>query len=1191
MAKKVALTLEVLSSGRTKQTINEVAELELNLAQVNKELREARKQGDTDTYKRLRQSSQALKDNIKILNKDLTNQRKEFEALRFVPGSYNAISAELGKLKREFKDLSEEARNGIAGQDLRRRINSLNNELKEIDASVGVFSRNVGNYASAFRGLGGILAAAGIGFGINEVVQAVGESVRVFRDYEQQNQTLAAISGATREELKLLTQQSRDLGEQTQFTAKQVSELQTNFARVGFTSQQILAATEATLNLSIATTEGIERTSEVIGAAINGFGLAADEADRVSDVLAAGFNSTALNLEKFAEAQKFVAATAQAANVDIETTTASLGALSNAGLEGSNSGTALRRVLSDLSNENSKLAKFVGFAVNNSKDYIKALDVLNERQVDNAKATELVGRVGANGLLILSNQANKVRELTTAYRDSNGEAARTAAIVGDTLAQDLLKAQSAIEGLRLNFVDLAGGALRGAVQGFTEFVGLVSDFIAIPVSDKLREEQSELNGLVTSLFNANISEGNRNRLIEEIQAKYPAFIENIDIESASTEGLQQQLAKVNNEYEARILLQVFSEEVTARQEELTKRLTKEFEAQLDVGSALSQINDELGTSYTDVQVALAALGEATVRERQLAARDGLVLSQRARLYEELSDAVSLNRQASIKAERAQRNLTDTQDEQQKQLEFLRQNSPELADALEAINSQTQQAGQAAGDAAENLEQAGEAAGNAGQAAGPAAGSIAALRKELGELNNQLEGAISNDQILQIGGRIGEIQEEINQKLRERNLLLNQGVGQTFDTEETDKAVSDLEKALGFFEEIDRLRSTPLPIDTDAAISASERIRDKRIADARESFLQGIITERELAFQTRIINLEAQQEITDARKAEFEVGSDEYLDLVAEEADLEFQIRKANIDREKEERGKANQEILNSAFNVASQVGGLITSIQERNLEERTNAQIQAVEQEYAARIEAAEGNTQRQEELQAQLDEEVAEIERQAAEKRREIARKEIIINGIVAAAKTVASIGLAPVQLPLLGLALAAQAAAVAAQLAALDSQQFALGGEIEGPSHSRGGVKKVVRSTGQRVELEGGEGVINKRSMSSSDVLSVKGTPAQIASAINSYRGYGIPFRKVKTPSFYQEGGVIPTSVQLVNPNQVPVTKTEIFFSEEQIDIIAREIANRTSEETGNAVRTALGDVARREERREFVKGKTGI
>jgi hypothetical protein len=53
MAKKVALTLEVLSSGRTKQTINEVAELELNLAQVNKELREARKQGDTDTYKRL----------------------------------------------------------------------------------------------------------------------------------------------------------------------------------------------------------------------------------------------------------------------------------------------------------------------------------------------------------------------------------------------------------------------------------------------------------------------------------------------------------------------------------------------------------------------------------------------------------------------------------------------------------------------------------------------------------------------------------------------------------------------------------------------------------------------------------------------------------------------------------------------------------------------------------------------------------------------------------------------------------------------------------------------------------------------------------------------------------------------------------------------------------------------------------
>ena len=43
------------------------------------------------------------------------------------------------------------------------------------------------------------------------------------------------------------------------------------------------------------------------------------------------------------------------------------------------------------------------------------------------------------------------------------------------------------------------------------------------------------------------------------------------------------------------------------------------------------------------------------------------------------------------------------------------------------------------------------------------------------------------------------------------------------------------------------------------------------------------------------------------------------------------------------------------------------------------------------------------------------------------------------------------------------------------------AKGGITEGKSHKEGGIPMVVKSTGQQVELEGGEGVINKRNMAS--------------------------------------------------------------------------------------------------------------
>ncbi len=86
-----------------------------------------------------------------------------------------------------------------------------------------------------------------------------------------------------------------------------------------------------------------------------------------------------------------------------------------------------------------------------------------------------------------------------------------------------------------------------------------------------------------------------------------------------------------------------------------------------------------------------------------------------------------------------------------------------------------------------------------------------------------------------------------------------------------------------------------------------------------------------------------------------------------------------------------------------------------------------------------------------------------------------------------------------------------------------FNKGGFTVGPSHADGGIPMVVKSTGQKVELEGGEAVINKKSMDDNRIYKVEGTPRQIASAINEIDGNGVQFDKGAKITSFEKGGQI--------------------------------------------------------------------
>ena len=272
--------------------------------------------------------------------------KQEILAEKGLIGEYQKQSARLNDLRKKYKNLIlVQGKETRATRKLRKEITTLDSRLKRVDASVGQFQRSVGNYGKAFGKVSGVLSRFGLAVGGLSIVRNIGN---IFMGFEQQSANLASVLGKTSEQITALTKDAKRLGSITSFTAKEVLQLQTEFAKLGFNETQILNATEATLSLAAATGTELSEAAAVAGATLGGFGLGASETQRVVDVMAKSFSISALDMEKFKEAMKNAAPAARAVGLSIEETTALLGNLASAGITGSKAGNALKNTFIQL---------------------------------------------------------------------------------------------------------------------------------------------------------------------------------------------------------------------------------------------------------------------------------------------------------------------------------------------------------------------------------------------------------------------------------------------------------------------------------------------------------------------------------------------------------------------------------------------------------------------------------------------------------------------------------------------------------------------------------------------------------------------------------------------------------------------------------------------------------------------------
>jgi len=286
-------------------------------------------------------------------------------------------------------------------------------------------------------------------------------SFNVFKGFEAEMAKVKAVSGATAEEFKMLSDNAKELGRSTIFSAREVAGLQTEFAKLGFTAKQIEGVTEATLNLAQASGSDLARAAEVAGATLRGFGFDVSETGRVTDVMAKSFSTSSMDMESFAEGMKMVAPIAKSAGMSLEETTAMMSLLANAGVKGSMAGTQLRRIISELATT--------------GKPTTEAIRDLAASGLTLVDAKDEVGRAAQGALTILAEGVDQIDPLTKSFEESAG-AAKSMADVMNLTAEGATKALgSAVEGVAIEFGALIAVALVPLIKKLTSLAAFINE--------------------------------------------------------------------------------------------------------------------------------------------------------------------------------------------------------------------------------------------------------------------------------------------------------------------------------------------------------------------------------------------------------------------------------------------------------------------------------------------------------------------------------------------------------------------------------------------------------------------------------------------------------------------------------------------------------------------------------------------
>lgn len=270
---------------------------------------------------------------------------------------------------------------------------------------------------------------------------------------------------------------------------KQAAEGMENLASAGFSTSEIISAMPGLLNLAASSGESLASSSDIAASTLRGFGLEANQAGHVADVLAKNANATNAAVADTGEAMKYIAPVAHSMGLSLEEVTAAIGELANSGIQGSQAGTTLRSALTRLASPSKEAAgamESIGFSAFDSQgklkgfstiidEYNKALQGKTDQQKQDLTAT-IFGQEAMSGMLVLMQGGKKgLDDLTESYKASDGAAKDMATTMQDNAKSAIEQMTGSLETAGIKVEEAFAPAITDIANKIQELANNFSD--------------------------------------------------------------------------------------------------------------------------------------------------------------------------------------------------------------------------------------------------------------------------------------------------------------------------------------------------------------------------------------------------------------------------------------------------------------------------------------------------------------------------------------------------------------------------------------------------------------------------------------------------------------------------------------------------------------------------------------------
>ena len=369
-------------------------------------------------------------------------------------------------------------------------------DKSEYDRGLSEAGSNAESFGSKFGGKMKKVAKAGaVALGAFAV-----SSVKVGADFDKSMSQVAATMGYTVDELhkdgseaqktyQQLENAAREMGKKTKFSAQESAEALNYMALAGYDAKTSMDMLPKVLNLAAAGNMDLARASDMVTDTQSALGLSLDDTTKLIDQMARTSSKTNTSVEQLGDAFLTVGGTAKIMKGGTVEASAALGVLANAGIKGSEGGTALRNVLNGISS--SKFEKSFGALgvsaydaegkMRNLKDILGDMNNVMGDMTDQEKQKIIASTFNVRDLksvnALLAETGEDWDKLTKSIENSKGAAENMAEVQLDNLSGDVTILKSAFSELQITVSDLDGGVLRTFVQGMTAGINTLTDAI------------------------------------------------------------------------------------------------------------------------------------------------------------------------------------------------------------------------------------------------------------------------------------------------------------------------------------------------------------------------------------------------------------------------------------------------------------------------------------------------------------------------------------------------------------------------------------------------------------------------------------------------------------------------------------------------------------------------------------------